>query len=42
MLSIKKIGNIKEAGNYYLSHDSYYNKDTGEVHSEWGGRGLRS
>ncbi|CDH02243.1 MobF family relaxase [Xenorhabdus bovienii] len=40
MLSIKKIGNIKEAGNYYLSHDSYYNKDTGEVHSEWGGKGA--
>lgn len=40
MLSLKKIGNVKEAGNYYLSHDSYYNKDTGEVHSEWGGKGA--
>ncbi|EDK1561940.1 MobF family relaxase [Enterobacter hormaechei] len=40
MLSLAKVENTKKAGTYYNSPDKYYDKDTGENGSVWGGKGA--
>ncbi|WP_410741872.1 MobF family relaxase [Citrobacter freundii] len=40
MLSVAKVENTKKAGVYYNSPDKYYDKDSGENGSAWGGKGA--
>lgn len=42
MLSLAKVGNTKKAAGYYNSPDKYYDKDSGDIGSSWGGKGAEA
>ncbi|MGG8012587.1 conjugative relaxase [Klebsiella aerogenes] len=40
MLSVAKVTNVAQASSYYNSPDQYYDKDSGDITSRWGGAGA--
>ncbi|HDS3501214.1 TPA: relaxase domain-containing protein [Enterobacter cloacae] len=40
MLSLAKVESTKKAAAYYNSPDKYYDKDSGDIGSSWGGKGA--
>lgn len=40
MLSVAKVSSVSQASSYYYSPDQYYDKDSGELASQWGGNGA--
>ncbi|ECC4732744.1 conjugative relaxase [Salmonella enterica] len=40
MLSVSKVKSVAQASSYYNSPDQYYDKDSGDITSRWGGNGA--